>query len=114
MRRTRYLLVLLLIAGGLLAARFVWTVGRSDLGWEHVLSQWGAVAKGLLGIESTKLGDEPPPVQADYWLDVISRIDAAQRDAQIAIGAAWMLDGPQHGFLNRHIQLREVVQVPGF
>jgi len=101
-RKTNWPRLLLLGVLVLLSLRLVMVVSSSPAGWHSLWNDCEDQVLLQLG-RTTSIGEEPPPVQAHYWLDQISRIPATQTDPQVALGAAWMLADPQYGFLKRNI-----------
>ena len=84
-----------------------------ETGWTPHLEQWANVATSLVGIEHRELGDRDPAEQAAFWLNEVERIGPANDDPEMAMGAAWMLDAPNLGFIRRHFRLREDMSFPG-
>ena len=66
-----------------------------------------------MGIERTALTDKEPATQARLWLEEVAQIKDVNNDPQIAMGAAWMLDVPQFGFIQQHIRMKEDPDIPG-
>jgi|GEM_PF-2943101 len=93
----------------LLGLRLVVAVSSTPAGWRSFRNDWEDQGLRLLG-RTTSIGAETPPVQAQYWLDQISRIPATQTDPQVALGAAWMLAEPQYGFVKRNIKSNQDLQ----
>ncbi|WP_417388154.1 hypothetical protein [Gimesia sp.] len=102
----RLLLVGVLV---LLSLRLVYVVSNSPAGWRSLWDDWEDQALCLLD-RTTSIGEEMPPIQAQFWLDQISRIPATQTDPQVALGAAWMLTDPQYEFLTRKIASKRDLQ----
>lgn len=109
----RWPLYLLLIVVGVLGTRLAWRLSVLETGWTPHLEQWANVATSLVGIEHRKLGDRDPAEQAAFWLNEVERIGPANDDPEMAMGAAWMLDAPNLGFIWRHFRLREGMDFPG-
>ena len=86
---------------------------RSATGWKPHLDLWANVATSLVGIETTLLSDKDPEAQAKFWLKQVSHVESADDDPQVVMGAAWMLDAPQFGFIRRHVRMKEGLDVPG-
>ena len=105
--RKRWPVLLTLTVAALLGGRLVWRLSGSETGWAAQIDQWADVGWGLVGVERVELEDQPPAEQAEYWLAEVERVAPAADDPQVALGAVWMLDAPQFGFLQRHIVLRE-------
>ncbi|MBI3866064.1 MAG: hypothetical protein HY290_29655 [Planctomycetia bacterium] len=97
-----------------LAARVAWHASRAEVGWELVRRDWGKTWAGLAGIERTEFSRQEPEQQARFWLQEVERIGAANRGPQVAAGAAWLLDAPGYGFLQRHYRENKAVAgIPG-
>ncbi|MEQ9072085.1 MAG: hypothetical protein RLO18_35440, partial [Gimesia chilikensis] len=77
-----------------LSLRLVIVVSGSPSGWHSLWHDWKAVAWRLLG-RTTSVSEELPEEQAQYWLQQVEQIPATRTDAQVALGAAWMLTEPQ-------------------
>lgn len=106
-------LYLLLVVVGVLGARLAWRLSVSDTGWSPHLNQWANVATSLAGVEHREIGDQDPVAQAKFWLSEVEKIRPANDDPGIAMGAAWMLDSPQFGFIRRHVRMKEGMDFPG-
>ena len=109
----RWPLDLLLLAFAVLGIRLAWTLTRSITGWEPHLDRWAHVATSLVRIETICLSDKDPEAQAKFWLKQVSHVESADDDPWIAMGAAWMLDAPQLGFIKRHVRMTEGLNFPG-
>lgn len=106
-------LYVLLISITVLGGRLAWIVSASPLGWRPHLDQWANVATDLTGIEQTPLSDQEPAQQAEFWLSEVERVTSATTDPQVAMGAAWMLDTPQYGFIKHQVRTRDEMSFPG-
>ncbi len=95
----------LFLAVIILTARLAWVASETETGWEAIRYQWQDVSVGWLGLRPPSIDFLEPPEQADHWLREVERIlgDSAQ-DAELAMGAAWVLDSPDIRFIQRHIQ----------
>jgi hypothetical protein len=88
----RTLLFLLL---AIVTARLVWIASRTEIGWELLGCQWQDATLGRFGLRPTSIDALPPAEQAAYWLPQVERIlDESPPSAQLAMGAAWVLDSP--------------------
>ncbi|MCA9007947.1 MAG: hypothetical protein KDA70_21940, partial [Planctomycetaceae bacterium] len=87
-------LILLLLVMIVLGLRLAFVLHDSPSGWRGFWYDWKDSALRLSG-QTTMIGEEIPPIQAEYWLRQISQIPETRTDPQIAMGAAWMLDSPQ-------------------
>ncbi len=103
---TRLLLALFLVAVLILGTRLVWVASRAETGWETLgLSSYNALLAPI-GLQRKPIGDRNPAEQAEIWLCEVDRVIAAHPDdAQITMGAAWMLDSPGLGFQQEHVKL---------
>jgi hypothetical protein len=99
-------LYLLLVAFLVLGTRLAWSLTVSETGWKPHLEQWTNILCDLLGIEHTDLGDQDPRQQARFWLDEVPKVKSVADEPQKALGAAWILDSPQYGFIRRHLPRR--------
>lgn len=97
-----------------LGARWVWIVSASTMGWTSQLDQWSNIVGSVVGIEHTELCDETPSLQAEFWLSEVASVDQSNHDPMVAMGAAWMLDGPQYGFIRNHVGVRDDFDFTGF
>ncbi len=77
------------------------------------MDQWGQVASDLFGIGHPALSDQPPKQQAEFWLHEVETVEQADHDPLVAMGAAWMLDAPQYGFIRHHVRMKEDLNFPG-
>ncbi len=110
---TTWPLYLLLLVFAVLGVRLAWTLTVSTTGWRPHLDQWANVAVSLVGTRRIPLSEKPPAIQADFWLKHVSQVEAADDDPQVAMGAAWMLDAPQFGFIRHHVRMKEGLDFPG-
>jgi hypothetical protein len=111
--RKRWFRYLLLLAFAIFGVRLAWTLTRPTTGWQPHLAQWGDVATSLVGIQTTPLSHKSPEEQAKFWLNEVSHVNSAADDPMVALGAACMLDVPQHGFIRRNVRLKEGRDYPG-
>lgn len=111
--RTVWPMLLLLLFVGVLGTRLAWTLTTSETGWRPHLDQWGKVASDLFGIEHPALSDQPPKQQAEFWFHEVETVEQANHDPMLAMGAAWMLDAPQYGFIQHHVRMKEDLDFPG-
>jgi hypothetical protein len=79
----------------IVTARLVWIASRTEIGWELLGCQWQDATLGRFGLRPTSIDALPPAEQAAYWLPQVERImDESPPSAQLAMGAAWVLDSP--------------------
>lgn len=91
---------LLVALAVVLAGRAVWQASRTEVGWEVVLDQWLKTPAAAAGLERRALAEQEPVDQARFWLRELERAPA---QADVLAGAAWMLDAPQPGYLQRYV-----------
>ena len=101
-RRSRRRLVFwggLLVVFLALAVRLAWVASRTETGWETITQQWRDATVGLVLGDHVPVGSLEPIDQAEFWLRETDRILAADPDnAELAMGAALVLDSPAWGF----------------
>lgn len=91
-----------------LAVRAAWVASRTETGWDVLRMQWYNATLGWLLGDYEPIGQREPTDQADYWLAETDRILAAHPDdAELAMGAAWVLDAPGHEFLARYVKFED-------
>ena len=105
-RKSKWPRLILCVVIVVLSLRLVTVVSGSASGWHSLWYDWKAEAWRLLG-QTTSVSEELPEKQAQYWLQQVEQIPATRTDAQVALGAAWMLTEPQYGFLKRDILTTE-------
>ena len=105
-RKSKWPQLILCVVIVVLSLRLVIVVSGSPSGWHSLWHDWKAEAWRLLG-QMTSVSEELPEIQAQYWLQQVEQIPATRTDAQVALGAAWMLTEPQYGFLKRDIKTTE-------
>ncbi len=99
-RRMTILVGVVLLIAGLRLAR---VASECESGWSFVLTQWQDASLGLISLGHTSIGHSAPSEQADFWLSEIDRIVRDHPDsASIHMGAAWILDSPEIGFMQNH------------
>lgn len=91
--RPRRPLAWLLLVFFVLLARLCWTLGLSTDSWRLLADEWHEQAC-LIFQWQPPVPYRTPPEQAAYWIKQTEKMNAAQQDAQAALGAAWMLDSP--------------------
>lgn len=110
---TRILFAVLLIAVAVLGSRFLWGASNAEVGWETVAGHWHDWTLGQLGWERTPITEREPTEQAEFWLDEVDRVlGSQQQGAELAMGAAWVLDSPRRAFLNTRDPLKRVFNLP--
>jgi hypothetical protein len=105
--------IVLLLANAILGVRLMRTITQSTTGWEPHFDQWKDIATGLVGMERTALTDKEPEMQARFWLNEVAQMKEVDNDPQLAMGAAWMLDAPQFGFIRQHVGMKGQPDIPG-
>ena len=116
---SRWFLAVLLFCTLILGARTVWILSASPIGRELYLTQWKTALGSLLGIQKSKLGDQLPSSQAHFWLDQVREVeeDCISADpkmmAKLAMGAAWVLDSPEYGFIRDYVRVKDDLKDSG-
>ena len=96
-----------------LGVRAVWVASGLETGWPTLTLNWRDATIGWFLGKYEPVDQREPTDQADFWLRQTERIlDAHQHDAEIAMGAALVLDTPSRGFMTCYIRPSDVV--PGF
>ena len=79
--------------------RLWYIAAHTETGYQSLGAQWWNATFGLVRDSPRNIGFRPPAEQAQYWLQETERILRDHPgDAALAMGAAWMLDAPSHGF----------------
>jgi hypothetical protein len=94
----------------LLGARVGWHASRSEVGWQMLAEQWTRTPPSLIGRARLELADQDPVDQSQFWLHECKRLQESETGPDTAIGAAWILDAPQRGFILRYV---EAAKPPG-
>lgn len=107
---------LLLVAGTtllLLGIRVAWIASGTETGWGVLIAQWRDATIGWFANDDTPVQNRIPSEQAQFWLAETERIlDENPPSAELAMGAAWILDSPGMGFLHEHLRSPEPVGAP--
>jgi len=112
MRKTHFLIAGLFILGIILFARLIWIASHTETGWLLLKRQWLDATAGMFKGEQIPISRQEPIAQADFWLKEVNRItDADPDNAQLAMGAAIVLDSPGLGFVYRY---STIPRQPGF
>lgn len=83
-----------------ITTRFVYLVSQIEAGWSTVAARWHTTMFRRLTSTSEFVTLREPPEQADYWLAEVDRIVSGPGDeAQLAMGAACILDAPAQGYV---------------
>lgn len=83
-----------------IAGRFIFAVSRIETAWSAIVAQWTPE-----WFTAHAVTDLEPPDQANYWLPKVDRIVAGPGNkAQLAMGAAWILDAPAPQYRSRYLQ----------
>jgi hypothetical protein len=94
-----FLVLMLLIP----LVRLIWITSRTATGWETVSRQWRDATVGLVVGKHVPLAEREPAEQAAFWLRETQRIVADEpENAELAMGAALLLDSPSMGFEIHH------------
>jgi len=90
------------------AVRLAIVATSTEIGWEFIATQFQELTLGPFSLGHTPIGKRPPSEQAEYWLrHVPTRLDKNPSSASIHMGAAWVLDSPDIGFLTNHLTQTE-------
>jgi len=104
--------VVLLLAILVLAGRAAWVASDLEAGWCGLGVQWRDATLGWLVGKYEPVSQREPTDQADFWLRETERIAASRRQsAEIAMGAALVLDTPGVDFTSRYVQVVRLVGV---
>jgi hypothetical protein len=102
MRKTHFLIAGLFILTVVLFARLIWMASRAETGWWQLKRQFRDATVGLVKGQRGPIYMQEPGDQADFWLKEVKRITDAEPDnAELAMGAALLLDAPSPGFRYR-------------
>ena len=93
----------LVISGGW----FGWNISYSARGWGPRYQQWKNIATYLAGVEARTLSKSEPEIQARFWLKQVATVENIDKDAKLAMGAAWILDAPHPEFVQRYFQRKK-------
>ncbi len=108
MKTRKQVLLLLAVASLVISGGwFGWKISSSARGWGPRYQQWKNIATYLIGVESRTLRESEPEVQARFWLKQVAAVENIDKDAKLAMGAAWILDAPHTGFVQRYLQRKK-------
>jgi hypothetical protein len=103
MRKAHFLIAGLIILAVILFIRLLWVASHTETGWLLLKRQWLDATVGLVKGEQIPISSQEPTDQADFWLKEVKRItDADPENAELAMGAAILLDSPGMGFVYRY------------
>lgn len=95
------------IAALAIVIRFAYVVSSIDGGWLILAAQRRAAMPGGDERAEEALPTLEPRQQAAFWLNHVDEIACGLGDpAQLAMGAAWLLDYPSPHYLSKHLQAR--------
>jgi tetratricopeptide (TPR) repeat protein len=83
----------------------LFVVGSSDTGSRTYVAQWATIFGDKVQSWFAPVGDRDPEDQAEFWLATFGENPEIADDATLALGAAWILDTPQTGFMRRHTRI---------
>ncbi|MBC8356967.1 MAG: hypothetical protein H8E66_33770 [Planctomycetes bacterium] len=95
------------ILGGVvcLSSRLVWLSSDTETGLQTLRTQWWDATLGLPLGSDQPIASREPVVQAEFWLGETDRVlKLNSDDAQVAMGAALVLDGPGTDFMGRYLR----------
>lgn len=88
-------------------ARFAFVVSRMDGGWSTVFAPWQSGWSAEDEWPNGAIPRQEPPQQAAFWLKHVDKIvDGPGDPAQLAMGAAWLLDHPSPHYMSKHLSFR--------
>jgi hypothetical protein len=103
LRNVVWLCTGLLVA--MLAGRLLWIASRTETGFETLRAQWVDAVRELAFRPRVPVSQREPIEQAEFWRGKLDRVlEAAPQDAELAMGAALVLDSPTTGYIGRYIR----------
>jgi hypothetical protein len=104
MRKSHVFIAGLCILAIVLIVRLIWVAARTECGWTLLKQHWLDATVGLVFRRTVPIYMQEPADQADFWLKEAKRItDADPQNAELAMGAAIVLDSPGMEFEFRYI-----------
>lgn len=96
-----------------LAVRLAWLTRDYESATGAMAQDWWNSTAGWLRGKYSPISERLPDQQAQFWLGEAERIVAQSPDsAEVAMGAAWMLDSPGSGFYGEFVtQDKSIAQV---
>ncbi len=92
--------ILILLMG--FGIRLAWVVGSAETGWTQFTEDWRDAAIDCVADPPVSVGEYQPADQAEFWLREADRVLAqSPHDAELAAGAACLLDKQGRGFYIR-------------
>lgn len=102
--------LLVVIAG--MTGRLVWRAAHTETGLQMLALQWRDATLAMVAGKYTPVSEREPVDQAEFWLPEVDRVLTLHPDsAQLAAGAALVLDSPGTDYWNRY--LRKFDTFPG-
>jgi len=99
----RYVTLLIVVAMLFAGLRLARVASESESGWEFIITQWQDAVPGFVGLGHTSIGHSAPSKQAHFWLSEVDRlIEKHPLSAPAHMGAAWVLDSPDIGFMQNY------------
>jgi hypothetical protein len=106
---SRSIKIVFFIALALAAIRLAFVASTTEIGWGLIATQWQDAILNLTGKEYKSIGKREPVEQAEFWLNEVDRILGEHPDsASLHLGAAWILDSPDIGFMQYHVRQNEI------
>ena len=103
MRKSHIFFGVLFLLLLILSLRLIWVASHTETGWLLLKRQWQDATVGMVKGEQIPIFRQEPIDQADFWLKEVKRItDADPENAELAMGAAILLDSPGYGFVYRY------------
>lgn len=100
--------LLIFLAISVATVRLAIVASECESGWGLIFAQWQDATLGFVGLGHTSIGHKPPAEQASFWLSEVDRVvDKYPKSASVHMGAAWVLDSPDIGFMQDHVRQNE-------
>jgi hypothetical protein len=97
--------LLVAIVATVVILRFVYVISKTDSGWSMVVARWRPTILERSDRGAEEVTNLEPAAQAAYWLRNVDQIVAGPGNpAQLAMGAAWILDAPSPHYRSKHLR----------
>lgn len=88
-----------------LTTRLVWRGTQMETGTQSIYTHWRDATLGWVVGDHEPIYSRQPSEQAEFWLRETNRVlEASPNDAQLTMGAAFVLDSPGDGFVWRFMK----------
>ncbi|MCU0880117.1 MAG: hypothetical protein MUF06_20285, partial [Pirellulaceae bacterium] len=95
-----------------LACRLAWVAGRTETGVQSIGGHWRDATWGWVAGKRVPIANQDPADQAEFWLREAESVLADHPDdAELAMGAAMVLDAPGPNYAVRYLE--PIESVPG-